>query len=100
MLREFGDEVQRIKDLEVVGNAAEEVAAGGLGEASAGFLLGPGDHLALGGEADEAGRLTGQEHVLGQTLAPGKVVGLEPHRGVHQYSSRTCAASHSSRYFS
>ena len=37
VLGEFGDEVQRVEDLEVAGDprsAAEEVPAGGLGEAS------------------------------------------------------------------
>ena len=34
VLGELGDEVQRVEDLEVAGNIAEEVAAGGPGEAT------------------------------------------------------------------
>ena len=47
VLGEFGDEIQSVEDLEVAGDprtAAEEVTAGGLWEASAGFLLGEVDH--------------------------------------------------------
>ncbi len=85
VLGELGDEVQRVEDLEVAGDprtdAAEEVTAGGLGEVSAGFLLGEVDHCALLGDADhpiETERAS--EHVLGETLATGEVVGVQPHR--------------------
>ncbi len=62
VLGEFGDEVQGVEDLEVAGHprtdpgthAAEEGTAGGLWEASAGFLLGEVDHRALLGDADHA----------------------------------------------
>jgi hypothetical protein len=53
--------------------------AGGLGETSAGFLLGEVDHLTLPGDPDQAletERAT--EHVLGETLATGAAVGVQP----------------------
>ncbi len=78
VLGELGDEIHGVEDLEVAGDprtAAEEVTAGGLWEASAGFLLGEVDHGARPGDADEALETErASEHVLGETLATGEVV--------------------------
>jgi hypothetical protein len=52
VLRELGDEIQRIEDLEVAGHVAEEIGAGRLGEALGGRLLGQVEDLALGRDAD------------------------------------------------
>jgi hypothetical protein len=60
-------------------DAAEEVGAGGLGKAPAVGLLGAVEDLSLVGDADQAleAERTAQ-HVLGEALAAGDVVGVEP----------------------
>ncbi len=96
VLGEFGDEVQGVEDLKVTGHprtdprtdprthAAEEGTAGGLWEASAGFLLGEVDHRALLGEADHALETQrAPEHVVRKPLASGVVVGAQPDGMVH-----------------
>ena len=76
-------EVQGVEDLEVAGDAAEEIGTGGSGESPAGPLLGEVEDLALVGEADQALEAEGAaEHVLGEALEAGDVVGFEPHREV------------------
>ena len=80
VLGELGDEVQGIEDLEVAADAAEEVAACGLGKALAVGLFGAVEDRALRGDADQAleAERTAQ-HVLGETFAAGDVVGIELH---------------------
>jgi hypothetical protein len=79
VLGELGDEVQGVEDLEVAADVAEEVGARGLGKALAVGLLGAVEDLALVGDADQALEAEGTaQHVLGQALAAGDVVGVEP----------------------
>ena len=78
VLGELGDEVQRVEDLEVPADAAEQIRARRLGEASAGFLLGEVDHLSLVSDADHALETERtSEHVVGEPLASGTVVGVQ-----------------------
>ena len=43
VLEEFGQEVQRLVDMEVAGDAGEQLRAGGVGEALGAILFGPID---------------------------------------------------------
>lgn len=54
VLGEFGEEVQGVEDLEVAGDAAEEILAGGLGILLAVVFLGLVEDLAFRGNADQA----------------------------------------------
>jgi hypothetical protein len=84
VLGELGDEVQGLEDLEIPGDAAEEVGPGGVGEALGGVLLGEVKDLALLGDTDHPLETEwAPKHVVGQTLAAGAVVGRDPHREVH-----------------
>ncbi len=51
LLGELGDEIQGFKDLEIAGDAAEEVGTGGVWEALRGVLLGEVKDLALLGDS-------------------------------------------------
>ncbi len=76
VLGQLGDEIQGIEDLEGAGDAAEEVGAGGPGEAPGRRLLGQVEHLALWRDADQALQAEGTgEHVVQQALAAREVVG-------------------------
>ena len=56
MLDEFREEVERLEELVVAGDAAEEVFAGGLGVSLTVVLLGFVEHFAGGCNADESGK--------------------------------------------
>ncbi len=92
VLGELGDEVQRIKDLEVAGDIAEEIGACGPGKPPGRILLGQVEDLALVCDPDHALEAEGTaQHVLGETLASGEVVGVEPDRKVHSEAGRRSA---------
>ncbi len=74
VLGELGDEIERVEDLEVACNVAEEVGAGGLREAPAGFFLGQVKDLALVGDTDHVLEAEGtSQHVMGNALDAGGV---------------------------
>ena len=94
MLGELGEEVQGVEDLEVAGDAVEEVRARRPGESPARSLLGEVDQLGLLGDADQSLETErASEHVVGDALASGEVVGVQPHRMMHA-EARVIPAEH------
>ena len=69
VLGEFGEEVQGLKDLEVTGDASEQVVPGGVGEAVWFVLVGVVDNLTGAGDADQAGETErAASHVLAEAF--------------------------------
>jgi len=78
VLGKFSQEVERLEELEVAFDAAEEVAAGGVGETVEAVLLGLVEHLAGWRDADQPGeaeRAAG--HVLGEAVDGVAVAGFD-----------------------
>jgi len=69
VLEDRGEEVERLKDLEVALDAREEFGASGVRESLGAVLLGAIDDLPVGPDADEAGEAEGAAgHVLGEAF--------------------------------